>query len=142
MGGALLVMGPALYFIFKRSGPVLDTTFDRQWDSIRNPHAPINTQLIVGSSMFGVGWGLCGICPGPGIFNLVSGGKWFYLWMSVFVAGMCLFYAVDSYFPGTFGVGRSTKTLSVGETSSLKSGQSASVQYTQTEPESSKRKLE
>lgn len=30
----------------------------------------IDTQLVLGSALFGMGWGLAGICPGPGIVNL------------------------------------------------------------------------
>ncbi|KAF7305027.1 Sulf-transp domain-containing protein [Mycena kentingensis (nom. inval.)] len=32
--------------------------------------AQIDAQLVLGSAIFGVGWGLAGICPGPGIVNL------------------------------------------------------------------------
>ena len=38
----------------------------------------IDAPLIVGSTIFGLGWGLAGICPGPGVIgvflNGVSGG--------------------------------------------------------------------
>jgi uncharacterized membrane protein YedE/YeeE len=30
----------------------------------------INTPLIVGSTLFGIGWGLAGYCPGPGVVGL------------------------------------------------------------------------
>jgi uncharacterized protein len=32
--------------------------------------SPIDRQLIVGSAIFGVGWGLGGFCPGPALANL------------------------------------------------------------------------
>ena len=32
----------------------------------------INKKLIVGSSLFGAGWGLAGLCPGPAIASLAS----------------------------------------------------------------------
>ena len=32
--------------------------------------SPIDSQLIVGSAIFGVGWGLGGFCPGPALANL------------------------------------------------------------------------
>ncbi|KIM48926.1 hypothetical protein M413DRAFT_15174 [Hebeloma cylindrosporum] len=39
----------------------------------------INSRLLIGSSIFGVGWGLAGICPGPGLVNfgraLTMGGQ-------------------------------------------------------------------
>lgn len=34
------------------------------------PIREIDAPLVVGSLVFGVGWGLSGICPGPGIFNI------------------------------------------------------------------------
>lgn len=30
----------------------------------------IDWKLITGSSIFGIGWGLCGFCPGPAVTNL------------------------------------------------------------------------
>lgn len=30
-------------------------------------------QLVLGSAIFGIGWGLAGFCPGPGLVSLVSG---------------------------------------------------------------------
>jgi uncharacterized protein len=32
--------------------------------------SPIDRQLVVGSTIFGVGWGLGGFCPGPALANL------------------------------------------------------------------------
>ena len=32
--------------------------------------APVTRRLVIGSVMFGVGWGLSGICPGPALVNL------------------------------------------------------------------------
>jgi uncharacterized protein len=34
------------------------------------PISKIDAPLVAGSFVFGVGWGLSGICPGPGIFNV------------------------------------------------------------------------
>lgn len=33
---------------------------------------PIRKQLLIGSAIFGIGWGLGGLCPGPAIANLAS----------------------------------------------------------------------
>jgi uncharacterized membrane protein YedE/YeeE len=32
--------------------------------------SPIDRQLVIGSAIFGVGWGLAGFCPGPALANL------------------------------------------------------------------------
>jgi uncharacterized membrane protein YedE/YeeE len=45
-----------------------------------------NRDTVVGSAIFGVGWGLCGVCPGPAIAGLGT-GNWDLLWA---VAGIAL----------------------------------------------------
>jgi uncharacterized membrane protein YedE/YeeE len=48
------------------------------------PTTPIDARLIGGASLFGLGWGLTGFCPGPAVASLVFG-----LWPSVlFVLAM------------------------------------------------------
>lgn len=32
----------------------------------------IDAQLVIGATIFGIGWGLTGICPGPAFVNLVA----------------------------------------------------------------------
>jgi uncharacterized membrane protein YedE/YeeE len=68
----LLVMAAALavsaagYAIARRRGPLLADQC--QWPNKREVDAP----LIVGALMFGIGWGLVGLCPGPAIVNLAT----------------------------------------------------------------------
>lgn len=38
-----------------------------------------NRDTLVGAALFGVGWGLCGVCPGPAIAGLGT-GNWDLLW--------------------------------------------------------------
>ncbi|MFT3930988.1 MAG: YeeE/YedE thiosulfate transporter family protein [Spongiibacteraceae bacterium] len=42
---------------------------------------PIDAQLIIGSALFGIGWGLAGVCPGPAFVVLGSGVMrvWFFV---------------------------------------------------------------
>ena len=35
----------------------------------------IDLKLVVGSTLFGIGWGLAGICPGPGLTSLGAGAN-------------------------------------------------------------------
>jgi len=45
-------------------------------------------QLIAGSALFGIGWGLAGLCPGPAIAGLAF-GKWqLWLFAAAMLAGM------------------------------------------------------
>jgi uncharacterized membrane protein YedE/YeeE len=61
MGGGLVVMFAAVQYAKRWQRPLYDTTF----------YGPdfnrIDTRLIAGSALFGVGWGMSGICPGPAI---------------------------------------------------------------------------
>ncbi len=36
----------------------------------RAPQQPVDRRLLAGAAVFGVGWGLAGLCPGPAITNL------------------------------------------------------------------------
>lgn len=45
-----------------------------------------NRDTLTGAALFGVGWGLCGVCPGPAIAGL-GGGNWSLLWA---LAGIAL----------------------------------------------------
>ena len=61
MIGAILIFSP-LHFIFKRNSQPI---FAKNFDVYSNKD--IDKNLIVGAIMFGVGWGLTGLCPGPAI---------------------------------------------------------------------------
>lgn len=67
MGGALLLHMPLLWLITRRSAPLLDTRF----------HLPtrrdLDRRLTSGAALFGVGWGLGGYCPGPGLVSMTAG---------------------------------------------------------------------
>jgi uncharacterized membrane protein YedE/YeeE len=53
--------------------------------------AAINGQLLIGSAIFGIGWGLSGICPGPAIVGLSSGLPGSYVFAGAMFAGFVLF---------------------------------------------------
>jgi uncharacterized protein len=80
MGGAVLVALLAYQLaprLMRR--PLLDDHF--------HPHpATWNRDTAVGAALFGVGWGLCGVCPGPAIAGLGT-ANWELLWA---LAGIAL----------------------------------------------------
>ena len=60
---------------------------------------PVKTQLdarlIVGSLVFGIGWGIAGICPGPAVATLLTGHWKILIFLSALLAGMYLFSALE-----------------------------------------------
>ena len=64
MGGAIIITSPILYLLTKNQKIILS-------DKIYLPtNTKIEKNLIIGSLIFGVGWGLAGLCPGPAISSL------------------------------------------------------------------------
>jgi uncharacterized protein len=84
MGGALAVT--LIAFAFTPSTPAAKPWFDEVF------HLPtrndIDTKLIVGGVMFGVGWGLAGYCPGPALASLLIGGVDALAFCAAMLAGM------------------------------------------------------
>jgi uncharacterized protein len=55
----------------------------------------IDRRLVVGSLIFGAGWGLVGICPGPGLVALPGGDRHFLLFIAGMLGGMALLAATQ-----------------------------------------------
>jgi uncharacterized protein len=67
MGGAVVVVMLAFNLAPKRwQHPLLGGVFQRH-------SASWNQDTAAGAALFGVGWGLCGVCPGPAIAGLGTG---------------------------------------------------------------------
>ena len=56
----------------------------------------IDKPLVLGSLLFGAGWGLAGICPGPGLVSAASGQPKALAFLLTMVAGMLLFEFAQS----------------------------------------------
>ena len=50
----------------------------------------IDAKLVGGSAVFGVGWGLAGYCPGPGLVSLGAGSRDAFVFVATMLAGMLL----------------------------------------------------
>jgi hypothetical protein len=48
----------------------------------------VDVKLVLGSAVFGVGWGLAGYCPGPAIVSLASGSRAVALFVSTLLIGL------------------------------------------------------
>ena len=57
----------------------------------------LDPRLIGGSLVFGIGWGIAGICPGPALAILFSGHWQVILFVLAMLAGMQLFSALQRH---------------------------------------------
>ncbi len=85
MGGALLVTIPAFRLIFKRPHSVLADEFELPTKK------GLDTRLLGGSALFGVGWGLSGFCPGPAVTALATGLTPVFAFVVAMIAGMAIY---------------------------------------------------
>ena len=83
MGGAILPMALAWRFASGRR-PVLGGRFPPL------PEQRLDLPLIGGSILFGAGWGLVGLCPGPAMASLAWGGVGGVVFLVAMVAGMMI----------------------------------------------------
>ena len=82
MGGAILPMAVAWRVAAARAAPVLGGDFPATGSSAITP------DLIVGAILFGMGWGLAGLCPGPAMASLSWGGAGGVVFLVAMMAGM------------------------------------------------------
>jgi len=91
MGGAILVGVFAFALAKKRTTSFLG-------GALHLPKASqIDRRLVVGSLLFGAGWGLAGFCPGPGLVSMFSGQPKAAVFVAAMVVGMILFEVADRY---------------------------------------------
>ena len=90
MGGALIAAWPGFALARRRKAPVFDGSF-------RIPsRRDVDSRLLGGAAVFGIGWGLSGFCPGPALAAL-SSGLWPVLaFVAAMVAGMLLHRVLPS----------------------------------------------
>jgi hypothetical protein len=90
MLGAIAVYMPLYRMIVGRPAPLFAAGF--ALPTARD----IDARLVVGAAVFGVGWGLAGYCPGPGITALGAGSGPAVIFVLAMLAGMILYRAVNS----------------------------------------------
>ena len=64
MIGAIIVSSPFFFLLKDKEKPLFAQSF------LIPEIKKIDTKLIIGSSVFGIGWGSVGLCPGPAISSL------------------------------------------------------------------------
>jgi hypothetical protein len=83
MGGAVLVNALAFWWVAsRRAAPWLDRAF----------HLPtrrdVDLPLVAGAAIFGIGWGLGGFCPGPGLVSAAAGSESGAAFVAAMLVGM------------------------------------------------------
>lgn len=86
MGGALLVFMPGYFLLVK---PRRQSVLGEPIAAVPAPR--LEHRLIGGAALFGIGWGLVGICPGPALSLISSGQPMIMLFIAAMVAGILLF---------------------------------------------------
>jgi uncharacterized membrane protein YedE/YeeE len=91
MAGAVAVASIGFALAKRRGGPVLAS--QSLWPTRRDIDAP----LVVGAVLFGIGWGLVGLCPGPALVNLAGLSLPIIIFVAAMAAGMLGFEAWDRH---------------------------------------------
>ncbi|MGF1730004.1 DUF6691 family protein [Photobacterium kasasachensis] len=100
MGGALAVFMPIyLLVIKKRSAPVCSERFQLSENRM------IDKKLVGGAAMFGLGWGIAGICPGPAVTSISGLNPS----MLVFIAAMLLGMVIANLAVNKYGKAKPEK---------------------------------
>lgn len=84
MGAALCVTLPTFQLLKGRNRPLFEERFFLPTKTDLDP------QLLGGAALFGIGWGIAGLCPGPAIANLASGSMEVLGFVAAMIAGMWL----------------------------------------------------
>ena len=104
MVSALIVSGAGFAALKQRERPLVAS------QSVWPTRTDIDAPLIVGSGLFGVGWGLVGLCPGPALANLATFSPRIVVFVIAMAAGMALYDAWQKRRPTTAREGILTAT--------------------------------
>jgi uncharacterized membrane protein YedE/YeeE len=89
MGGAVAVGLLAFALAKRRSATYLG-------EALRLPTSrDIDRRLVLGSTLFGIGWGIAGFCPGPALTSLGTGNPKALLFVLGMLAGMAIFALLE-----------------------------------------------
>jgi uncharacterized protein len=85
MGGAIAVFLPVWLFMRGRKPAFANTAIPRKISH------DVDARLLSGASVFGIGWGLAGMCPGPAIVVLGRPQVDFVVFVAAMLGGMAIF---------------------------------------------------
>ncbi|WP_340150231.1 DUF6691 family protein [uncultured Sneathiella sp.] len=84
MGGGVLVTLISFRFILKRSTPLFGGEFKLPTKK------DLDKRLVVGAILFGLGWGLGGLCPGPALSSLAYGNMKIVVFVLSMIGGIII----------------------------------------------------
>lgn len=84
MGSAILTAAPAFWWARRRGRTLAGAplTLPARW--------PPDRALVIGAVIFGIGWGLSGLCPGPALVGAAGGSLPILVFVAAMAAGMAL----------------------------------------------------
>lgn len=85
MGGAVAVFGVLYRFALRRHKPVLAAAYSVP------ERKRLDTPLLAGALVFGVGWGMAGFCPGPAVVSAGFGDPRVWVFVAAMLLGITLF---------------------------------------------------
>ncbi len=89
MGGAIAVYMPLYRRIVGMRSPFLAAIFELPATD------EVDRRVILGSSLFGIGWGISGFCPGPALASLGAGASQAAVFVACMAAGMLAWGAFE-----------------------------------------------
>jgi uncharacterized membrane protein YedE/YeeE len=92
MAGALGVAIPGYRMIFRRPAPTMEPRFQLPDTRV------IDRRLVLGSAVFGIGWGIAGFCPGGALPALGTGDPAVFLFLAALIGGLLLARVLQSRF--------------------------------------------
>jgi uncharacterized membrane protein YedE/YeeE len=93
MGGAVAVSALGTLVAKRRGVPVLAPRLEIP------TRRDLDPRLIGGAALFGIGWGLVGLCPGPALVGLTFGPWQVFVFVAAMIVGMAVFRLVPADWP-------------------------------------------
>jgi hypothetical protein len=93
MGGAVAMSALGTLAAKRRGVPVLAPRLEIP------TRRDLDPRLLGGAALFGIGWGLVGLCPGPALVGLTFGPWQVFVFVAAMIAGMAIFRLVPADWP-------------------------------------------
>jgi len=89
MGGAILIGTTAFTIAKKRQRSLLGAPMRL------SSATKLDKRLLLGSLVFGIGWGISGFCPGPAVVSAAAGQSKAWIFVAAMLAGMALYRIIE-----------------------------------------------